>query len=172
MTDKDQHSHEDLGGARAIERLREIAKAADTAMFITQHEEFPLMARPMAVQEVDEEGTLWFLSASDSDKNQDLQRDPRVTLLFQNHDRYEYLQLSGRARIHRDRALIDKHWTRFAEAWFDGKDDPRVTVIAVHPDTGHYWATENGKIVASAKMLLGAMGANVSHPGVAGELRM
>src|SRR5690606_11155463 len=103
--------------------------------------EFPQMVRPMAVQEVDEEGTLWFLSSSDSDKNLDL-------------------QLSGRARVHRDRALIDKHWTKFAEAWFDGKDDPRITVIAVQPESGHYWATENGKIVASAKLLLGAMGAN------------
>lgn len=172
MTDQERNSHEDLDGAAATERLRDIVKAADTAMFITQHEDFPLMVRPMAVQEVDEEGTLWFLSSSESDKNTDLQRDPRVTLVFQNHDKYEYLQLSGRATIHRDRALIEKHWTRFAEAWFDGKDDPRITVIAVHPQGGHYWATENGKIVASAKMLLGAMGANVGHPGVAGELRM
>lgn len=172
MKNQDQNAHEDLTGKPAVERLREIARAADTAMFITQHEEFPLMVRPMAVQEVDAEGTLWFLSAADSDKNIDLERDPRVTLVFQNQDKYEYLQLSGRATIHRDRALIDAHWTPFAESWFDGKDDPRVTVIAVHPQAGHYWATENGRIVASAKMLLGAMGANVSHPGVAGELRM
>lgn len=172
MTDREQQNHEDLSGAAAIERLRDIAKAADTAMFVTQHEEFPLMARPMAVQEVDEEGVLWFLSASDSDKNSGLARDPRVTLLFQDHDKYQYLQLSGRATIHRERALIDRHWTKFAEAWFDGKDDPRVTVIAVHPHSGHYWATENGKVIASAKMLLGAMGANVGHPGVGGELRM
>ena len=172
MTAEPNRPDEDLSGGRAIEQLREIAKAADTAMFITQHEEFPLQARPMAVQEVDEEGTLWFLSASDSDNNIDLERDPRVTLLIANPDRYQFLQLSGRATIHRDRGLIEKHWTPFAEAWFDGKDDPRVTVIAVHPEAGHYWTTENGKVVASVKMLLGAMGANVSRPGVAGELRM
>lgn len=163
---------EDLQGADAIARLRAIASGANAAMFITGHENFPLMARPMAVQEVDEEGTLWFLSASDSDKNLELERDPRVTLLFQNNDRYEYLQISGRASIHRDRALIEKHWTRFAEAWFDGKEDPRVTVVAVHPQSGHYWTTRNGKIVASVRMLLGAMGADVRNPGVAGELKV
>lgn len=172
MAHREQSAQEDLSGAPAIERLQEIARAVDTVMFITQHEEFPLMVRPMAVREVDEGGTLWFLSASDSDKNVDLQRDPRVTLVFQNQSKYEYLQLSGRATIHRDRALIERLWTRFAETWFDGKDDPRLTAIAVHPDRGHYWATENGKVVASVKMLLGAVGANVSHPGVTGELRM
>ena len=172
MTDRDQNRSDDLTGAPAIERLREIARAVDTVMFITRHEEFPLMVRPMAVREVDEDGTLWFLSASDSDKNVELQRDPRVTLAFQNQSKYEYLQLSGRAGIHRDRALIDKLWTKFAESWFDGKDDPRITVISVRPESGHYWATENGKVVASVKMLLGAAGANVSHPGVAGELRV
>lgn len=172
MAQQQQSASEDLSGASAIERLQEIARAVDTAMFITQHEDFPLMVRPMAVCEVDAEGTLWFLSAADSDKNVDLQRDSRVTLVFQNQSKYEYLELSGRATIHRDRALIERFWTRFAESWFHGKDDPRITVIAVHPERGHYWATENGKVVASIKMLLGAVGANVGHTGVAGELRI
>lgn len=172
MARADNQQDEDLSGARAISQLREIVAVADTGMFITQHEQFPLQVRPMVVQEVDEDGTMWFLSSSASDKNLDLERDPRVTLIFQNNRKYDYLQVSGRASVSRDAALIDKYWTKFAEAWFDGKDDPRVTVIAVHPHSGHYWSTENGKIVASAKMLLGAMGANVDHPGVAGELRM
>ena len=36
--------------------------------------------RPMAVQQVDDQGRLWFLSASDSHQNTDLGRDPAVQL--------------------------------------------------------------------------------------------
>ena len=39
--------------------------------------------RPMGVQNVDDDGNLWFLSANDSHKNGELARDPSVKLYFQ-----------------------------------------------------------------------------------------
>jgi general stress protein 26 len=172
MADMDIQPTEDLSGASAIEMLRDIITAANICLMVTQHDTFPFDARPMACQGVDEAGTVWFLSSSTSDKNRDLERDPRVTLLAQNNKKYEYLQVSGHATIHRERALIDKYWTSMANAWFEGKEDARVTLIAVHPETGHYWTTEDGKIVAGVKMLLSAAGANVDDGGMQGELRM
>lgn len=172
MADMDHQPGKDLEGFQAIETLREIVTDANVVMLVTQHDHFPFDARPMAAQAVESDGTVWFLSSSASDKNRDIERDPRVTLLVQNTRKYEYAQVSGLATIHRDRALIDKYWTRMAEAWFDGKDDPRVTLLAVHPESGHYWTTNNGKIVAGIKMLLSAAGANVSDGGVHGELRI
>lgn len=44
--------------------------------------------------------------------------------------------------------------------------------LAVHPETGHYWTTTNGKIAAGIKMLLSAAGADVDDGGVHGELRI
>jgi general stress protein 26 len=172
MADMDIQPTEDLSGANAIEMLRDIITAANICLMVTQHDTFPFDARPMACQGVDEAGTVWFLSSSTSDKNRDLERDPRVTLLAQNNKKYEYLQVSGHATIHRERALIDKYWTSMANAWFEGKEDARVTLIAVHPETGHYWTTEDGKIVAGVKMLFSAAGANVDDGGMQGELRM
>jgi general stress protein 26 len=172
MADMDIQPTEDLSGANAIEMLRDIITAANICLMVTQHDTFPFDARPMACQGVDEAGTVWFLSSSTSDKNRDLERDPRVTLLAQNNKKYEYLQVSGHATIHRERALIDKYWTSMANAWFEGKEDARVTLVAVHPETGHYWTTEDGKIVAGVKMLLSAAGANVDDGGMQGELRM
>jgi general stress protein 26 len=172
MADMDIQPAEDLSGPRAIEMLRDIMTAANICLLVTQHDTFPFDARPMACQGVDDAGTVWFLSSSASDKNRDIERDPRVTLLAQNNKKYEYLQVSGYATIHRDRALIEKYWTPVANAWFEGKNDPRVTLLAVHPDSGHYWTTEDGKIVAGVKMLLSAAGANVDDGGVQGELRM
>jgi general stress protein 26 len=172
MADMDHQPARDLTGSSAVEMLREIVTAANICVFITRHDDFPFDARPMASQGVDDDGTLWFLSSSESDKNKDIAADSRVTVLVQNNSKYQYAQVSGHATIHRDRALIEKYWTAMANAWFEGKDDPRVTLIAVHPQDGHYWTTKDGKIVAGVKMLLGAAGARVDDGGVQGHLRM
>lgn len=171
MADIDNQPQQNLSGAKAVKTIRDIVSDANICMLVTRHEQFPLEVRPMASQGVDDTGTVWFLSSSETGKNKEIERDPRVTLVVQNNSKYQYAQLSGHATIHRDRALIDKYWTKMAEAWFDGKDDPRVTLVAVHPDSGHYWSTKDGKVVASMKMLLSAVGANVDDGGVDGELR-
>lgn len=171
MADIDHQPQKHLAGADAVKSIRDIVTEANICMLLTRHDRFPLDVRPMASQGVDETGTVWFLSSSETDKNKDIEKDPRVTLVVQNNSKYEYAQLNGHATIHRERALIDKYWTRTAQSWFDGKDDPRVTLIAVHPESGHYWRTQDGKIVAGMKMLLSAAGADVDDGGVDGELR-
>jgi general stress protein 26 len=172
MSDLQHEPDRDLSGAPATEMLREIVGSAHTCMLVTQHDRFPFHARPMGAQGVDADGTVWFLSASDSQKNIDIEHDPRVTLVVQDNGNYRYAQVSGRATIHRDRALIEKHWTPIANTWFEGKSDPRVTLIAVRPETGEYWKTKNGKIVTAVRMLLGAAGANVDEGGVHGQLQL
>lgn len=172
MADIDNQPSEDLQGAAAGEKIKEIAKRTRVCMFTTDVAGYPSDTRPMALQECDEDGTVWFLSSSASRKNQDIARDDRVMLTFQNDDKYEYLALHGRARVHTDRATIDKYWTSFANAWFDGKDDPRITVLSVRPEHGHYWQTESGKIVALIKMSFSALtGAKTDDGGVDGELK-
>jgi general stress protein 26 len=172
MRDKQPDPPEDLTGARAQQKVCDIVDAAHVCMLVTQHDKFPFDARPMGAQGVDESAVIWFLSASDSDKNGDIERDSRVTLLVQNTDKHEYAQLSGHATIHRDRELIDKYWSPLAKTWFDDKDDPRLTLIAVRPESGRYWTTTNGKIVTTVRMLLGAAGLDVDEGGKYGELRI
>jgi general stress protein 26 len=172
MRDKQVDPPQDLVGTKAREMMRDIVTSAHIGMLVTQHDKFPFDVRPMGVQGVDESGTIWFISASDSDKNRDIERDPRVTLLVQNGDKHQYAQLSGRASIHRERELIEKYWSPLAKTWFDGKDDPRVTLIALKPESGHYWTTTNGKVVTTVRMLLGAAGLDVDEGGKQGELRI
>lgn len=172
MSDMPRDPPRDLTGGEAVKMLRSIAEDASVCMLVTQHDQFPLLARPMGIQGVDDDGTVWFLSSSETDKNEDIERDPRVTLLLQNNKSYEYAQLSGHASIHRDRALIEKYWTPVAKIWFEGKDDPRLTLLAVHPVSGYYWTTRNGRIVTGVRMLLSAAGAKVDEGGVHGQLKV
>ena len=87
-----EHNHEDLAGAKAIEKMSALIKEAQTCFFCTKSSgEFD--ARPMNVLQVDEQGNLWFLSASDSHKNQELQGDSAVRLFFQGSPHSEFLHL-------------------------------------------------------------------------------
>ena len=52
-------------------------------------------------------------------------------------------------------------------------DDPRVTVLSITPDEGHYWQTESGKVVSFVKMSLSALtGSKLSDGGVDGQLNV
>lgn len=163
---------EDLAGNSAIEKIKSLAENAGTCFFST-NVKAETNSRPMALQEVDDDGNLWFLSDISSDKNKDIEKDPEVELYFINNSKYEYIFIKGRASISQDRALIEKYWTNFANAWFDGKDDPNVSLIKVAATDGYYYETKENKLVAMSKMLFAAAtGSKIEDGGIEGSLNV
>lgn len=127
----------------------------------------------MSVQQIDEEGNFWFLSADDSHKNAELELDPSVKLYFQGSPHSDFLQIEGRATISRDKAKIEELWEPIIKTWFTGGvDDPRITVIKVVPQSGYYWDTKHGTAVAGIKMLIGAAIGKTFDDSIEGELQM
>lgn len=174
MADIDQQPGNDLAGRIAAAKLKALAEGCRTCLFISDPTGFPADITPMSVQKIDDDGSVWFISSTESVRNGNIARDPRVELTFQNEGKYEYLTLHGHATIHTDRATIDANWTRLADAWFDGgKDDPRVSIVSVRPIAGHYWETKAGKLIAFAKMTYAALtGADVDDGGRDGRLTL
>ena len=171
MNSNEQSPRQDLQNEEAIKKLKEIAESAGTCMFGTNLFKFPQSARPMALQEVDETGRLWFISSTESHKNTEIENDNRVSLIFQNNGSYKFLTVSGYAQIHTDKPTIEKYWTSFANAWFDGKDDPTVSIISVDPVDCNYWDTKDGKIISFIKMSFMAItGAKGDDNGIEGKL--
>lgn len=163
-----EKNHENLRGATAIDKIREIVKKAENCFFCTSG---TTHARPMNVRDIDPDGTLWFLSASDSFKNNELATDPSVRLFFQGSKHSDFLELDGRARVSTDRATIERLWEPVLQTWFTGGvDDPRITAISVTPEHGHYWDTKHGNLVAGIKMLLGAALRTTLDDSIEGEL--
>lgn len=153
-----EENRADLRGAKAIEKMKELVDKAQTCFFCTAvPSPGSTGARPMSVQKVDDQGNLWFLSADDSRKNEELTRDPSVRLYFQGSAHSDFLTLTGTAGISRDKAKIKELWEPIVKTWFtEGQDDPRITVIKVTPAQGYYWDTKHGAAIAGAKMLVGA----------------
>ena len=127
----------------------------------------------MSVQQVDDAGNIWFLSASDSHKNQELADDPSVKLFFQRSDHSGFLEIMGRGTVSTDKAKIKELWEPLLKTWFtEGVDDSRITVIRVVPSEGYYWDNKHGNAVAGVKMLIGAVIGKTMDDSIEGKLKL
>ena len=125
----------------------------------------------MAVQEMDEEGNLWFLSSKDSRKNQEIGENPGVQLLFQGSDYSDFLMLYATATISDDKQKIKELWKPILKVWCtEGEDDPRISVIKVEPETGYYWDTKNNAAVGLVKRVAGAIMGKTLDDSIEGEI--
>lgn len=164
----------DLTDRAAVERIRELVDSARTCFFCTRAPDRSFQdTRPMSVQKVDDDGSLWFLSAVDSHKNAEITDDPSVELFFQGSPHSEFLHLRGQATITTDKDVIDDLWKPIAKVWFtEGRDDPRITAIRVAPTDGYYWDTKHGAAVAGVKMLIGVALGKTRDDSIEGTLRV
>lgn len=167
-----QENISNLDHTEAIEKMQEIIDHNAICLLTTDLTNLPLQTRPMTVQQVCDQGNFWFLSASDSEHNQQIDNDPRVQLFFSNPSNQEFMTIYGVASISRDKEKIEELWNPIVKAWFkEGKEDPRVTVIKVTPENGFYWDTKNGKFVSLIKIITKALnGGKTSDGGVEGKL--
>lgn len=167
-----EENREDLRGERAIQRIKDAVDKAKTCFFCTQTSQWGSNGvRPMNVRKVDDQGNLWFLSAEDSHKNEELARNPHVKLMFQGSAHSDFLFLTGQAAVSRDKAKIKELWEPVLKTWFtEGMDDPRITVIKVTPAEGYYWDNKHGNAVAGVKMLIGAMTGKTLDDSIEGRI--
>ena len=169
-----EQNRADLSGRDAIQKIKQLVEKAETCFFCTEAATGDSSAaRPMAVQQVDDAGNLWFLSADDSHKNQEVASDSGVTLYFQGSTHSDFLMLVGSATVSQDKAKIRELWEPVLKTWFtEGVDDPRITVIRVAPRAGYYWDTKHGKAVAGVKMLIGAAIGKTLDDSIEGKLKL
>ena len=169
-----EETRADLTDRDAVDRIRELVASAKSCFFCTKSGGSPSNGiRPMSVQKVDDNGSIWFLSANDSHKNAELERDSSVELYFQGSPHSDFLHLRGTASVTTDRAVIDELWEPLAKVWFtEGKDDPRITAIKFSLSEGYYWDTKHGAAVAGIKMLIGVATGQTLDDSVEGTLRM
>ena len=169
---QEEKNHEDLQGNDAFGKIKELVEKAKNCFFCTQLQTGKAFeTRPMAIQKIDDNGILWFLSSSDSHKNKQILIDPNVQLLFQGADYSKFLTLYGKATINTDKDKIKELWEPILKTWFTGGvDDPRITVIRVEPQDGYYWDTKHGQVVALLKQVAGAITGKTLDDSIEGRL--
>jgi general stress protein 26 len=133
-----------------------VARLVDRAkisMLTTMTADGRHVARPMALQEVEFDGDLWFFAYDDSAKVREFLANPQVNVSFTNDKSSEWTSVSGTAELVHDRAKAEELWSAPLKAWFpDGPDTPGLALIKVHADSAEYWEGPSSKVVR----LLGA----------------
>lgn len=169
-----EDNFENLQWAAAIEKIKELTDKAGACFFCTSIQtDKPFATRPMAVQEIDEEGNLWFLSANDSHKNKEILSNPAVQLLFQGSGYTDFLTLYGTATVSEDKAKIKELWKPILKTWFtQGIDDPRISVIKVDPEWGYYWDAKHNMAVGLVKRIAGAIMGKTLDDSIEGNLKI
>jgi len=167
-----EDNFKNLDGQEAIAKLKALAEGAKSCFFCSNIKTgIPMSTRPMSVQQVDDEGNLWFLSANDSHKNEELVHDPFVHLLFQGSSYSDFLNIYGIASTSSDKAKIKELWEPVLKTWFtDGEDDKRISVIKVEPIEGYYWDNKHGDAIAFIKKLAGAAIGQTLDDSIEGKL--
>lgn len=151
------------------EKVHDLISKSRFAMLTTvDRGEGRLVSRPMAVQDVEDDGTVWFFASDESPKADQLQADPTVNLAFTGSS--SWVSLAGRAEIVEDKAKIKELWNKGVEAWFpDGPDGDDVALLKITPDSAEYWDTPGGRIastIAYAKSAVTGKRPDVGENGV------
>lgn len=168
-----EDNFKNLMGKEAIDKIKELADKAGSCFFCTDIKSGkPFDTRPMAPEKIDDEGNFWFLSSSDSYKNEELEKDPAVQMLFQGSSYSDYLSVYGKATISKDKEKIKELWDPMMKTWFtEGENDPRITVIKVTPSEGYYWDTKHGMAVATVKRIFGAIKGETYDDSIEGNIK-
>lgn len=123
-----------------IQRLAELVKDIEFAMLTTVDAEGCLRSRPMATQELEADGTLWFFTELNSGKVAELERDQHVNVSYAAPDDNKYVSVSGTARAVRDTAKAKQLWNPLLKAWFpNGPEDPNTGLLRVDVEKAEYW---------------------------------
>ncbi|MBY4227865.1 pyridoxamine 5'-phosphate oxidase family protein [Rhodococcus fascians] len=141
-----------------VTKVAELMSEAGLCMFTTVGRDGHLISRPMALQEAEFDGDLWFFAAQDSRKVRDIAADPTVNVSFQSGQ--GWVSLSGTAAVVENKAKAEELWNSRAAAWFEKNPDSReVALIHVAAEGAEYWSTPGSKV----STLLAYVKAKVTH---------
>jgi general stress protein 26 len=132
---------------KKLDDLYKLIDGIDIAMLTTRRADGHLTSRPMSTQRRTTGTDLWFMTNVESEKFEELARDPHVNLAYYKDRTREWVSVSGQAILTRDRDLIDALYQPDWKAWLgdagDGKrdggpHDPRIALILVEADSVVY----------------------------------
>jgi general stress protein 26 len=170
-------ANENVPTGKKIEDLYKLVEGIEIAMFTTRRADGHLVSRPMDTQARSAGADFWFATDIESHKIDEIESEPFVNLSFYRDGTREWVSVSGRVRLVRDRAKIHELYKPDWRAWFGdeggerdgGPDDPRIALLAVDADSVVYMVNNTPKPVVLFEVAKGIITGN--EPNV-GETRM
>src|SRR6185503_15635473 len=132
---------------KKLDDLYELIDGIETAMITTRRDDGQLVSRAMQTQRRTAGSDLWFMTNAESEKFEEIAKDPHVNVAYYRDRTREWVSVSGRAILSKDRDLIDSLYKPDWKAWLgdmgDGKrdggpHDPRIALVLVEADSVTY----------------------------------
>lgn len=106
-----------------------------------------LLMQPMAPHTDRKTNTIWFYTKTDAEIVKAIKPGARATFCVVGKDHDYHACLAGQIEQRRDPARIDEFWNSVVAAWYeDGKNDPRLTMLAMHVDDAEIWASTDSTL--------------------------
>lgn len=154
--------HGDFGATPAIPadearaKVTDLIKGMRVAMLTTTDADGSLVSHPMATQDVEFDGDVWFIAERSSHKVANILTSPKVNVAYSSAD--SWVSLSGRARIVSDTAKLQEFWSMFTDAWMDGgPENPNNILIHVQAESAEYWDTPGSRVVQVVNLVKAAV---------------
>ena len=131
--------------SKSVAQIAKLMRDLDFCMLTTKDRSGSLRSRPMSNNgDVEFDGDVWFFSALDSRKVDDIEGDPVVQLSYSDTNAFLFISMTGEAAIVRDVEKKRELWIEDLDQWFDnGPDSEEIVLIKVTPSLVAYWSRED-----------------------------
>src|ERR1700759_4421341 len=121
MTDAlDKNRDNDVPLETKLDDLYKLIDGIETAMMTTRRADGHLVSRAMQTQRRTTGSDLWFMTNAEDEKFEEIARDPHTNPSYYRDRRREWVSVSGKAILSKDRDLIDSLYKPDWRAWLGG----------------------------------------------------
>lgn len=146
-----------------LQKLYELINEINIAMMVTRRPDGHLESRAMSTQKQAPGADLWFMTLEHTGKLDALEADPHVHLAYFDRKTYEYVSVSGLARLTRDRQKIQELFSSDWKIWLPEEgdprhgtaDDPRIVLVGVDVHAAVYYEADKPRPVLLYEMAKG-----------------
>lgn len=125
---------------KEIQQLSDTLRGVEVLMLASVAVNGHLSSRPLVLQEVDADGTMWFFIGRSSGLADDLRGNPQVVVSYAYALDTNYIAVSGKATLVEDRARTSALWRAEYLTWFPlGITDPELALIRIDVLSAEHW---------------------------------
>jgi general stress protein 26 len=146
MDASDKNRDNEVPVEKKLDDLYKLIDGIETAMITTRRADGHLVSRAMATQRRTAGADLWFMTNAESEKFEEIAKDPHVNVSYYRDRTREWVSVSGHAILSKDRDLIDSLYAPDWKMWLGdqggkydgGPHDPRIAIILVEAHSVTY----------------------------------
>jgi general stress protein 26 len=150
----------------SVEKIGKLIRGIKFAMLSTLDADGTIRSRPMATQDTEFDGTLWFFTRASAPKVEEVEKEHQVNVSYADPSGQTYISVSGLAQLVRDPAKNKELWTPAMKAWFPkGPEDPETALLKVSAEKAEYWDTPSSSVVHAIGLVKSVLTGKPAHLG-------